>query len=42
MAKGHKCDGRTVKGKRGLDGSGKTSSKKGAKGASGFKTVSKH
>lgn len=41
MAKGHKCDGRSVKGKRGIDGDGKTSSKKPGK-LSGYKTVSKH
>lgn len=44
MAKGSKCDGRTVKGKRGLGsgkGSEKTSTGKAAK-LSGFKNVKHH
>lgn len=45
MAKGHKCDGRTVKGNRGIGSGSKsaqTSGKKSAKGASGYKMVKHH
>lgn len=45
MAKGHKCDGRTVKGKRGIGSGSKseaTSTKKSASMGGGYKTVKKH
>jgi hypothetical protein len=39
---GKSCDGRGTKGKRGIGGDGKTSSKKPGSMGGGFKTVKKH